>query len=250
MHTDLNLQCCHDSLSAKVTVPLYMFFLDLAFAASFSVTGQLIERGWEQDPDVAPLTVLGYMMVFISIAWMWDTTNRMFNRFDQEDLFSESIIKFMMVGVMIMTLNTRECFFPSLLLDDVLYDHQTACTYFSAGYGACRGLLTALVAYVSFHVREARLMLCRELVLWTLLLPLLVALPRLVSHHDQFSIGSIWAPFLVFIASLIDVSVHKRHYRQHGTLNAMRGMRCKCMLAKNLPLAQFRVTMHAWRCQT
>ena len=63
------------------SIPLYMLCLDLAFAASWSVAAQWITYG---DEAAVPR----YFLIFVPIAWVWDQTNRVFNRFDTKDIVS------------------------------------------------------------------------------------------------------------------------------------------------------------------
>lgn len=152
-----------------VRVPLYLFCLDLAFAAAFNVCAQCLSLSKQEDDD----TALRFFMIFLPVAWLWDHTNRFFNRFDQEDLVSEFAVAALMGCTMALAMNTRACFFPDLVGTEEPTD--SSCAFFVSTYGVVRAVLTALTLRVSIYVPAARRLLCRELLLWLFLAPLCAA---------------------------------------------------------------------------
>ncbi len=167
--------------TAPPVVPLYMIMLDLAFAAAFDVCTSAM-RHTETDDDNA---LARFFMVFLPVAWLWDHTNRFFNRFDQEDLVSEMTVITLMGGVMALALNVHSCFYLDVLPS--ASGKEGTCVYLAASYAGCRGVLSVLTAYVALYVPLARRLLWQELVLWLFLGPclLLLAFPHAVPSHSS-----------------------------------------------------------------
>ena len=181
----------HHEKTMMPRVPMYMIFLDLAFAAAFSVIGDWLDFKWSHQDNGwdAMLVVVRFFLVFLCVSWIWDQANRVFNRFDQEDLVTELVVIVLMMGVMCMALNVRGCFFPSLL--GVPESPTDSCMYFIAGFAGCRAVLTGVAAYVAIYVRPARPTWWREVGLWLLLVPILI-----FADSDGCVVGSAppWPP--------------------------------------------------------
>lgn len=98
--------------SPPFRIPLYMYCLDLAFTAAFNVCAACLRLSRHEEGSD---TLVRYWATYLPIAWIWDHTNRFFNRFDQGDLVSEIVVLVLMGLVMAYTLNTKTCFFADLL---------------------------------------------------------------------------------------------------------------------------------------
>lgn len=186
------------------SIPLYMLCLDLAFAASWSVAAQWITYG---DDAAVPR----YFLIFVPIAWVWDQTNRVFNRFDTKDIVSEVVVVFIMILAMVIALNTRACFFAELIPQreaPSLDLQRKSCAYFSASLAVARALLGAFVLYVAWFERRARRLAWRELVAWLCLAPVMVAVVDSLLNSDGHSDGfRTRLPILLALAAAADCAV-------------------------------------------
>ena len=168
---DGDSRCGAEDEPSPPVVPLYMVTLDLAFAATFDVCTSALRHTEREDDN----SVIRFFFVFLPVAWLWDHTNRFFNRFDQEDLVSELVVITIMGGAMMMSLNFRSCFYLDVL-PSTSGDTEGTCVWLAAAYGGCRGVLSVLTAYVALYVPLARGLLWQELALWLFLGPCLVVL--------------------------------------------------------------------------
>ena len=166
-----------EQASKPVRVPLYMVVLDLAFAANIEVCTYGLKMSDNEDDDQA----LRFFATFIPMLWLWDHTNSLFNRFDQEDLVSEIVVFVLMGGAMALALNIRACFFADLM--PIPQPADSSCKFAAAAYGSSRAVLTLLTLYVALFVPHARRLLRREAVLWLFLAPAMFLLARCACMH-------------------------------------------------------------------
>ncbi|KAL1511428.1 hypothetical protein AB1Y20_006227 [Prymnesium parvum] len=143
---------------------MYMYTLDLAFAALFAVCSDWITLGGAES-----FHVLLFFVLFLPLARLWDHCNALFNRFDVEDLVSELVVVLLMLGAMVMAFNTRECFFHDLLGGAA--DTPRACRVYSAAFVCTRLVLSVFTGYIARHVAAARPRVWRELALLLAMLP-------------------------------------------------------------------------------
>lgn len=225
----------NEPIAKPVRIPLYMICLDLAFTAAFNVCAGCLRLSKHDDGD--PIT--RFWASYLPIAWIWDHTNRYFNRFDQNDLISELVVLTLMGGVMAYTLNTKTCFYADELpeapisapppppawllhegtarqlqwqLDGTVHApgpgtplDGSSCFYLAAAFGGCRALTTALTAYVAlFKVTLAKRLLWRELALWLLLAPLLA---QVASPVDMPYLESAYLELVLLLGCLIDMLI-------------------------------------------
>ena len=196
--------------AGTMRVPLYMFCLDLAFAATFSVCSQIFQLSRVDDDFSIPR----FFATFLPVAWLWDHTNRHFNRFDQEDLISELTVIVLMSGAMALALNLRACFFADEL-DAPEQDVPTrdSCLYVASAYGTMRAVLSLLTLYVSAFVPSARRLLRGEAMLWLLLAPSFVLFAinsQLVSNGLSDMGVSLRFQLLLVVACAVDVLITLR----------------------------------------
>ena len=122
---------------------------------------------------------------------------------------SEIVVVLMMIGVMVITVNLRACFFEALLPSrhpDMPPDpkiSEDSCRYFLLGFGATRLVLTAYTLYVAVHVTNARPRACRELLLLSCAAAYALAFVHSTGGWPVVSGGHVSS--LLFSAFLLDV---------------------------------------------
>ena len=182
----------HNSADAqKRGVPPYLLIMDLVFAAIFTATSQVMYLGHGG--------VALFFALFLPQMWLWMLTNYRYNGFDAEDISFELVNVLLMVGVMGLATNLKGCFCSLMTREDswfLSYSNSSStfapvysqmvderceganevehvegevCALFFVTYAGVRLLLGALSLYVAYHVRRARALLWRELLVLCLL---------------------------------------------------------------------------------
>ena len=200
--------------AATRLVPMYMYTLDLCFAASFTVCAEWMKL--EGSGHGASSSAVGrFFLLFLPLARQWDHTNCLFNRFDVEDAVSEGVVVLMMTGAMVTAVNVRACFFESDLPhpsdeppDPRISDDS--CRYFLVAVGATRLVLTAFTLYVALYVADARPRAWRELLLLALTAVYAATFVAALSHWQPVFAPSASRTSLqafLFGASLLDTAL-------------------------------------------
>ena len=220
----------HNSADAqKRGVPPYLLIMDLVFAAIFTATSQVMYLGHGG--------VALFFALFLPQMWLWMLTNYRYNGFDAEDISFELVNVLLMVGVMGLATNLKGCFCSLMTREDswfLSYSNSSStfapvysqmvderceganevehvegevCALFFVTYAGVRLLLGALSLYVAYHVRRARALLWRELLVLIILVPLLFAI-FVELGSDATSVTVVLWLAAMLIDVLLDVGCH------------------------------------------
>jgi hypothetical protein len=199
--------------SSARQIPMYMYTLDLCYAAAFTVCAEWMRLGG-QGHGASDVCVARFFLLFLPLARLWDHTNALFNRFDMEDILSELVVGLMMAGAMVSSVNIRACFFEDLLPKtdpDLPPDPRisaNSCRYFLLGFMGTRCVLTGFTFYVACYVADARPRAWREC--------LVVAVGALIAalayanfpHYHQAGLSSYVGAILFGGAALDTLAFH------------------------------------------